>query len=72
MGTLLFALLGGIGRFVPHFAAQLAILTVLRSPVGHLWTRVRFELRLPRLAPAREPAQGGPATVPRRRSRWYH
>ncbi len=44
-GTLLFALLGGFAGFVPHFAAELLSLVVMRgTPLGGLWTRVRFEL----------------------------
>ena len=44
-GTLLFALLGGMANFIPHFAAQLLSLAAMRgNPLGPLWARVRFEL----------------------------
>jgi membrane associated rhomboid family serine protease len=61
-GTLLFALLGGFARFVPHFAAQLLILASLRgTPINQLWARLKYEL-----APAGEPSQGGPPVLARR------
>lgn len=72
LGTLLFALLVGVARFVPHFAAQLVTLTVLRGTVGHLWARVRFELayrgwrrRASRLREVPPPSR-------EETSRWYH
>jgi membrane associated rhomboid family serine protease len=44
-GTLLFALLGGPGHFIPHFTAELLTLAVLRgAPVRRLWARAKFEL----------------------------
>lgn len=44
-GTLLFGLLGGMGQFVPHFAAQLVSLAAMRGTgVSGLLARVRFEL----------------------------
>jgi membrane associated rhomboid family serine protease len=44
-GTLLFALLGGLAGFVPHFAAQLLSLAAMRGRgPRELWTRLKFEL----------------------------
>jgi membrane associated rhomboid family serine protease len=43
-GTLLYGLLGGIGRFIPHFAAQLLTLAVLRGAPVDIWRKIRFEL----------------------------
>lgn len=72
-GTLLFALLGGMSGFVPHFAAQLLSLAVMRrTPLGGLWTRIRFELayrgwrrRSSRLREVPPPSRESS-------SRWYH
>jgi membrane associated rhomboid family serine protease len=72
-GTLLFALLGGISSFIPHFAAQLLSLVVMRrTPLGGLWTRVRFELAYRgwrrRSSRLREVSRGSRDES----SRWYH
>jgi membrane associated rhomboid family serine protease len=72
-GTLIFALLGGISNFVPHFGAQLLSLAALRgAPLGGLWTRVKFELayrgwrrRSSRLREVPPPSRDSS-------SRWYH
>lgn len=72
-GTLLFALLGGVQGFVPHFAAQLVTLAAMRgTPLGQLWARVRFELayrgwrrRARGLREVPRPSRDEP-------SRWYH
>ena len=71
-GTLLFALLGGVGRFVPHFAAELLTLAVLRgTPLASVWGRIRFELayrgwrrRASRLREVPPPRHDN--------TRWYH
>jgi hypothetical protein len=42
---LLFALLGGVGCFVLHFAAELLIFAVLRGTfLASVWGCIRFEL----------------------------
>ncbi len=72
-GTLIFALLGGVWRYVPHFAAQLLALAVMRqSPLSTLWTKLRFELayrgwrrRSSRLREVPPASRDEP-------SRWYH
>ena len=71
-GTLLFALLGGVGRFVPHFAAELLTLAALRGTrVGSLWARVRFEVAYRgwrrRASKLKEVTPSRPETT-----RWYH
>jgi membrane associated rhomboid family serine protease len=72
-GTLLFALLGGIGAFVPHFTAELLTLALLRGVrVDRLWARARFELayRLWRRRTSRlreVPPRAGDDSP-----RWYH
>jgi membrane associated rhomboid family serine protease len=44
-GTLIFALLGGIENYIPHFAAQLVCLAWMKgNPIRPLLARVRFEL----------------------------
>lgn len=44
-GTVLFALLGGLWPFVPHFAAQAAILFYMRGlPFGEWWLRARYAM----------------------------
>ena len=74
-GTLLFALLSGsIASYVPHFAAELlALLALRRSPLGELWTKVKFELAYRRW----RHRSSNLREVPRPRSRdedprWYH
>ena len=74
-GTLLFALLSGsIASFVPHFAAELiALLALRRSPLGELWTKVKFELAYRRWRHRSRNLR----EVPRQESRdedprWYH
>jgi membrane associated rhomboid family serine protease len=72
-GTLLFALLSGLPLFVPHFAAELLALAVLRGAgPSRLWARVRFEIayrgwrrRAGRLREVPPPAR-------RETPRWYH
>jgi membrane associated rhomboid family serine protease len=71
-GTLLFGLLGGISRFVPHFAAQLLTLAVLRGTPVDIWRRLRFEFayrgwrrRASRLREVPPRSSGDD-------SRWYH
>ena len=72
-GTLIFALLGGIANFIPHFAAQLIALAALRgTPLGQVWARVKFELayrgwrrRASRLREVPRPSRDEP-------TRWYH
>ena len=53
-GTLLFALLDGVARFVPHFIAQGLVLAYLNPPVAlqRLWQRARLrqsQRRAPKL-----------------------
>ncbi len=71
-GTLLFGLLGGIGRFVPHFAAQLITLAVLRGAPVDVWRRLRFEFAYRgwrrRASRLREVPPRSPGDNPR----WYH
>ncbi len=72
-GTLLFALLGGIGGFVPHFAAQLLSLALMRgSGLRGLWARVKFELAYRgwrrRSSRLREVPRNSRDETPR----WYH
>jgi membrane associated rhomboid family serine protease len=72
-GTLIFALLGGMANFIPHFAAQLISLAAMRgTPLGGVWARVKFELayrgwrrRASRLREVPRPSRDEP-------SRWYH
>jgi len=71
-GTLLFGLLGGIGRFVPHFAAQLLTLAVLRGTPGDVWRRIRFELAYRGWRRRSSRLRGVPPRSPGDDPRWYH
>lgn len=72
-GTLLFALLGGVGRFVPHFAAQLVCLAAMRgTPLGQLWARVRFELAYRGWRRRTRGLREVPRPQRDDESRWYH
>jgi len=74
-GTLLFALLGGgLFQFIPHFAAQLLSLAVMRKrPLGELWARVKFELAYRRWRRRTSPLREVPRGEPRDEGpRWYH
>ena len=72
-GTVLFALLGGADPFVPHFAAELLTLALLRrSPLHELWARLRYEwhyrrwrVRASRLKAVPPPPRDPP-------TRWLH
>lgn len=73
-GTLLFALLAGIPQFVPHFAAQLLSLVAMRrSPLGGLWTRLKFELAYRGWRRRSGRLREVPRVPPdESSSRWYH
>jgi membrane associated rhomboid family serine protease len=74
-GTLLFALLsGGIGRYVPHFAAELlALVGLRRTPLGDLWAKVKFELAYRRWRHRSRNLREVPRQPPRDEDpRWYH
>lgn len=44
-GTVLFALLGGLDHYVPHFAAQALVLAWMRGlPFGGWWLRTRYAI----------------------------
>jgi hypothetical protein len=44
-GTVLFALLGGVVRFLPHFVAQGLAILYMREPfVETLWLKLRYSL----------------------------
>jgi membrane associated rhomboid family serine protease len=72
-GTLLFALLGGMANFIPHFAAQLVSLAVMRgNPIGPLWARVRFELAYGRWRRRARRLHEVPRPTRDESSRYYH
>ena len=71
-GTLLFGLLGGIGRFVPHFAAQLLTLAVLRGAPVDLWRRIRFEVAYRGWRRRASRLREVPPPSSRDNPRWYH
>jgi membrane associated rhomboid family serine protease len=71
-GTVFFALLSGIGGFVPHLAALGAMFAYMRGTplVRRRW----LELRLRRLQgpPRRRPPHLRPVDEPDEKPRWYH
>jgi len=71
-GTLLFALLGGVGHFVPHFAAQLVTLAVLRGAPADMWRRIRFELAYRGWRRRASRLREVPPPPSRDNPRWYH
>jgi membrane associated rhomboid family serine protease len=72
-GTLLFALLGGIAHFIPHFVAQgLTILYMRRPSAADFWLRLRYRFmtrglrrRASHLRPVGRPQSDEPP-------RWLH
>jgi rhomboid family protein len=72
-GTLLFALLGGFPRFVPHFAAQFLMLAGLRgSPFGPMWARVKYELAYRSWRRRASKLKAVPPPSREETPRWYH
>jgi membrane associated rhomboid family serine protease len=71
-GTLLFGLLGGIGHFVPHFAAQLLTLAVMRGTPVDVWRRIRFEFAYRGWRRRASRLREVPPPPPRDDPRWYH
>jgi membrane associated rhomboid family serine protease len=72
-GTLIFALLGGVWRYVPHFAAQLLVLAAMRrSPLSELLTKVRFELAYRGWRRRSSRLREVPRTPRDEHTRWYH
>lgn len=72
-GTLIFALLGGVWRFVPHFAAQLLCLAAMRgSPLSGLWTKLRFELAYRGWRRRSSRLREVPRAPRDEHTRWYH
>ena len=72
-GTLLFALLGGFPRFVPHFAAQFLMLAALRrTPFGPIWARLRYELAYRRWRRRASKLKAVPPASREETPRWYH
>ena len=72
-GTLLFALLGGFPRFVPHFAAELLMLGALRgSPFAPLWARLKYELAYRSWRRRASRLKAVPPTPREENPRWYH
>ncbi len=71
-GTLLFGLLGGIGRFVPHFAAQLLTLAVMRWAPVDTWRKIRFELAYRGWRRRASRLREVPPRPPGDNPRWYH
>jgi membrane associated rhomboid family serine protease len=72
-GTLIFALLGGVWRFVPHFAAQLLCLAAMRqSPLSGLWTKLRFELAYRGWRRRSSRLREVPRASRDEHTRWYH
>ena len=44
-GTLVFALLGGLAPYIPHFAVQALVLIWMRGlPFGEWWLRTRYSI----------------------------
>jgi membrane associated rhomboid family serine protease len=70
--TVFFALLYGIGRFVPHLVALAAIYAYMRgTPIlRRRWLGLR--LRGLQSAPRRRPAHIRPVDEPDEKPRWYH
>jgi membrane associated rhomboid family serine protease len=72
-GTLLFALLGGFTRFVPHFAAQLLMMAALRgTPLGQIWARLKYEFAYRRWRRRASKLKAVPPASPDETPRWYH
>ncbi len=44
-GTVLFALLGGVAHYLPHFVAQGLMMLYLRRPLRRLWLKFRLALQ---------------------------
>jgi hypothetical protein len=70
--TVFFALLYGIGRFVPHLAALLAIFAYMRGTplLRRRWLGLR--LRSLQGTPRRRPPHIRPVDEPDEKPRWYH
>ena len=72
-GTLLFALLGGFARFVPHFAAQILMLAALRgTPFGPMWARFKYEIAYRRWRRRASRLKAVPPPSREETPRWYH
>lgn len=72
-GTLLFALLGGFARFVPHFAAQVLMLAALRgTPFGPIWARFKYEIAYRRWRRRASRLKAVPPPSREETPRWYH
>jgi membrane associated rhomboid family serine protease len=72
-GTLLFALLGGLSRFVPHFAAELVTLAAIRGvSFRGLCARVRFEVAYRGWRRRASRLREVPPPPPREGPRYYH
>jgi hypothetical protein len=72
-GTLIFALLGGVSGFIPHFAAQLLSLAAMRrTPLRDLWTKVRFELAYRGWRRRSSRLREVPRASRDEHTRWYH
>jgi membrane associated rhomboid family serine protease len=72
-GTVLFALLGGVTRYIPHFVAEGLALLYMREPFWETWLlRLRYSLKtygLRRRTSHLRPVERGPADEP---PRWLH
>jgi membrane associated rhomboid family serine protease len=72
-GTLLFALLGNPLFYIPHFAAQLLMLAMLRgSPFGGLWARIKYEVAYRRWRHRAGKLKVVPPSSRDETPRWYH
>jgi len=72
-GTLLFALLSGPSLFVPHFAAELLTLAVLRGTgLSRLWAQVKFELAYRGWRRRASRLREVPPRARHQTPRWYH
>ena len=72
-GTLIFALLGGVSSFIPHFAAQLLSLAAMRrTPLRDLWTKARFELAYRGWRRRSSRLREVPRASRDEHTRWYH
>jgi membrane associated rhomboid family serine protease len=76
-GTLLFALLAGFpsgfARFLPHFAAQLIVLALLRgSPLDGIWARLKYELAYRSWRRRASKLKAVPPSSHDETPRWYH
>jgi membrane associated rhomboid family serine protease len=72
-GTLLFALLSSPWLYVPHFAAQLIMLALLRgTPFGGLWARLKYEFAYRRWRHRAGKLKVVPPSSREESPRWYH